>query len=93
MELKEEMQKYSSILKESSEYNMEIIKNRLDKLYPVMFGGKQLGSVWEDGHGWAAESNKTGNTWDLLDNLNAAIEVICSDLNIGSPSQIVISIK
>ena len=84
MELKEELQKYSKVLNESSETQ--------GKMYPVLANGKELGSIWQERNGWAAESNKTGNTWDMIDTLEIAVNMICEEYNL-SPRRIIISVK
>ena len=44
--------------------------------FTVKRGGKVLGYIWKEGDGWAAEMNKGGASWDMIDTKKDAVQII-----------------
>lgn len=48
----------------------------IERTTMVWRGGTQLGAVWQDENGWAAEEFKNGCSWDFIDTEQDAIDAV-----------------
>lgn len=52
----------------------------MDNLERILVEGKCVGIIWQEGDGnWACESEFSGNSWDLIDSREDAIEMVLDE--------------